>query len=86
MKKQFNPSRDHLPWTDCKVAFDFNCEDELLWDAFRGRKAGFTLPNGWSISETSYAGARQVVVFRVTVPPTITDGTTVRQMLDMLAV
>lgn len=81
MRKKLNPSPEHLPWADCKVAFDVNCNEELLWDAL-----GFTLPVGWSISETSCAGARQVVIFRVTVPPTITDGNIVRQMLDMLAV
>jgi hypothetical protein len=86
MRKKLNPSPDHLPWSDCKVAFDVNCNEELLWDAFLPRKAGFALPIGWSISETNCIGARQVIVFRVTVPPTITDGNSVRQMLDMLAV
>lgn len=86
MKKQLNPSSERLPWADCKVAFDVNCNEDLLWDAFLPLKPGFTLPVGWNISGTSCAGARQVVVFRVTVPPTITDGNSVRQMLDMLAV
>jgi hypothetical protein len=72
------------PWSDCKVAFDVDCDDEQVWEAFAflPTRSRYELPTGWSIDETDRSGARTVVVFRVEgVPLRITDGGTVALIL-----
>lgn len=72
------------PWGDCKVAFDYNGDDEILWTASENGEVH--LPKGWSLNETDAAGARLVAVFRVEgAPPTVHDGKLVRALLAKLA-
>lgn len=68
------------PWSDCKVAFGYDGNDDKLF----ARDAKRPLwPEGWTLVETDASGARCVAVFRVTVPLREVDGLAVRKRLDL---
>jgi len=70
------------PWEDCKVGFDFNGEEELLWKALWPKEtATHCLPDGWSLCGTNASGTRLVAVFRVEGDLRREDGSTVATIL-----
>jgi hypothetical protein len=70
------------PWCDCKVAFDVDCDDDQVWEAFLPPKSRYKLPTGWSLSETDGSGSRLMVLFRVEgVPLRTEDGEAVALIL-----
>jgi hypothetical protein len=73
------------PWDDCKVAFGFNGDDDLVWEHWGCTgHSKHTLPEGWDLNETDSAGARLVVVFRVEGYPSKEDGERVLKLLEEL--
>lgn len=82
----FNSQVADLPWSDCKVAFGFDCDSEKVWQAlWPEESAKFKLPAGWSLCETDGAGARDVAVFRVEVPLRPEDGEAVAAILKRIS-
>jgi hypothetical protein len=74
------------PWSDCKVAFDYAGDDiDDLWVFFDKPANKRKLPDGWRIQETDCCGARFVVIFRVSVVPTVEDGERVAALLKQAA-
>lgn len=74
---------DEPPWDDCKVAFSFDGDPEVVWTVCGCHKPP-ALPAGWEMIATDAAGARVVVIFRVDGIPTAKAGNRVRQILDAL--
>jgi hypothetical protein len=70
------------PWDDLKVAFGIDDPEKFeLWmeHTLDGKDL---LPAGWSLCETSGAGARYVAVFRVEGPLRVEDGRALAQLLS----
>lgn len=77
------PSRaGATPWSDVKVAFDYEPSTELLW--MRHQKGQLHLPAGWELCETVSNPAFCFAIFRVDGVPTVEDGVAVRAELYRL--
>jgi hypothetical protein len=66
------------PWSDCKVGFGIINPDRFTAAMDRGAAV---LPVGWEHCETDGAGARWVIVFRVSIMPTVEDGRAVASLI-----
>lgn len=76
------PPRE-MPWSDCKIAFGFDGDEEKLWT--KDQQSRDLWPKGWTMKETDGAGARLVVVFRVEGLPREEDGRAVLRVLKRVA-
>ena len=78
---------EELPWSDLKVAFDWNPPATDDYDDFLG--LGLLMqqawPEGWEINKVDGAGARCVAVFRVDGMPSLAAGQAVEAQLRALA-
>jgi len=71
-----------MPWSDCKVAFGVDDNDAFeRWMEHTNWAEGL-LPEGWSICEKDWSGARAVVVCRVEGLPDPRDGQIVKELLE----
>lgn len=76
---------NELPWSDLKVAFDTEADDDDIFERFRSATGqDRDLPPGWELAETDASGARMVAVFRVGGLPSIRDGEKVAAILREL--
>lgn len=69
-----------LPWDDLKVCFGLKTNPDRLWRAVDEKRV--TFPQGWEPNESDISGAAgYVVIFRVTVLPTLADAFAVKAQL-----